>query len=639
MKRPAIWALVFLICGIAVVSADLPFALFFVGAVAASAVLYRACGYWPVVLFAAFFVVGAWRVTDSLHSHTTEAFHGEFSGRVLDIGITSGGNQRATIRGEHPQTGAAVRIMAYIRPFQRQLLLGQEVTLSGEFQPLNRPLNPGGFDQFQHLRSQGIDATIWPENIAAGEVNPSLMVVLRQFRERLSAVYDGILPPREAGIVKSMILGDRVDLDRDLAYIYRTMGIFHILSISGLHVTILMVAASKFFGIFLQERRVSIVVLALAVLYCLMTGAAVATVRAVTMGGFLVGGKIFHRDYDLLSSISCACIVLLIFEPLFLFNVGFQLSFAAVFGIGVLTAPVERLLAKLKFPSSTASWLNFRKSIAVSISAVSATYIVFAHHMYEIPIYSVLGNIVIMPTVTIILVLGLVVGLVGLVAMPVAALLSGAVFFILRFYEIAAVFFSNLPLAMLPTSGGSLLISAIWAGTLASFAFAFHAFGKEFKQRIFLFFALAATLIIVIHMHENPATLQTTQLKSTWNYEPTFTVKRHRSDTLIIGAPSHNETALLRYLDKRNVRQAALLLTTPPHPRDVTRLAEILPRIHTLYLPAHPDGVTLSLMNQALTQLALPPHIVFLNHGDTRSAHGTQIQVFALPMGELEVVW
>lgn len=648
MKRPILWALGFLILGIIFGMEGFPFVSFFIFAVVLCVVLYRVYKYWPVIFFALFFLLGAWRVGHSLHSHTLEPIAAGFSGVVLDTGYTAGGNQRAVVRGVHPKTGGRVRIMAYIRPHMPRLQLGQEVTLTGEILPLSRPVNPGGYDQFQHLRSQKIDAVIWPESIETGEVRRSFPVILRQVRDRVATVYDKLLPPREAGIIKSMVLGDRMELDRDLADAYRTMGIFHILSISGLHVTILMVAANKLLALVMNERRAGIIVLVMMILYCLMTGAAVATVRAVTMGGVLVGAKILFREYDLLASVALACIALLMYEPLYLFNAGFQLSFGAVFGIGVLTAPIERLLTKLRLPlhilasrqicglerisSVLPAAQAARKSLAVGIAAVVSTYIVFAHHFYEIPLYSLLGHLVIAPTAAILLVFGVAVGLIGLIFMPAALLLSGTVYFILRFYETAAVFFSSLPFATLGTGGGNIILSALGTLVLCTFAYSFYSFDEDFRRRSKFFASAVLLLTIAVFLQTNPPRLQITQL-----YTPgAYTVLRRRTDTLIIGAPHGGEGALLRYLDKRGANSASLLLTHPPRPTDTERLARLMPRIHTIYLSAHAEGITESLMHTTLAQLNLPPNIIYLQDGDKRIANGITVQVYALPMGRFE---
>ena len=609
MKRPLLYALGFLVTGIVIGRApafaaydpillfglSLGLGLLFCG------FLYRVYRYKAVFAFVLFLLLGLLRVDGSIHSYVTEPVYVEFHGVVMDVGRTSGGNQRAIIRGNiygigentyvdfHESDvnqsiymgeyggGYRFRVMAYIRPHQPQVVLGQEVIITGYLQPLQRADNPGGYDQFQHLRSQKVDASVWPDAVILGEVRSSLTVVLRRFRDRLADVYDNLLPSREAGVIKSMILGDRLDMDQDLAGQYRRMGIFHILSISGMHVTILTMAAFSLLKLVMPERRAGVLVLVVMIAYCLMTGAAVPTVRAVTMGGLLVLGRVLYRDYDLLASVSLAGIVLLIYEPLYLFNVAFQLSFGAVFGIGILKAPIERGLALLRLPKG-----KLRESLSVGIAAVVASYIVFAHHLYEIPLYSVLGNLVIMPTVTVLLVLGVLVGLIGLVWLPGAYIIAGPVYFILRFYELASSFFASLPGAMAIVGGGSLAVTGLGVGVVLAFAYAFSGFGDDFKKRLVLFFSLVLVLIGAVFVRDFPLDLRVTALRTHGEY----VVLRHRGDMLVVGNARGGEAVLLRYMDMRGVSRAhGLILTTPPRPADIRRLEGLLPRIQVLYLP------------------------------------------------------
>jgi len=574
MTRPVLWIFGFLICGIVLGAyGSLPlFGLVILLGLFLCYLLYRGYKYGPVFVFVLFLALGFWRAGHSLHSHTTYPGYVTLSGIVQDVGITAGGNQRVIVRLDN-----GMQVMAYIRLHMPQAELGQEIIMTGELRPLSLPQNPGGYNQFQHLRSQKIDATIWPDTVTLGEVQLSITVVLRMVRDRIAAVYDTLLPPREAAILRSMVLGDRARLDQDLADQYRTMGIFHILSISGLHVGILMMAFSGFLGVFLSERRASIIVLVIMVLYCLMTGASASTVRAVTMGGLLIFGKILGRDYDLLVSVSWAGVALLIYEPLFLFNVGFQLSFVAVFGIGILSPAIDRLLAKARFPR----FGKFRRGFAVGIAASVSTYPVFGFHFYEISLYSIVGNLVIGPTAAIILILGIIVGLLGLVWITGAGFLIGTVYYILRFYEMASGFFSELPHAMLLTGGGNLIIAGLGAAVLLSFVYAFNGFGEVFRRRLRLFGFTVVLLIAAVFVRHNPRGLYVTQLSTFGNY----TVLRHGGDVLIAGAPRGSEHTLLQYLDRHGVFKAnGLVLIEPPRPQDAHRLLLLTERISVLYV-------------------------------------------------------
>jgi ComEC/Rec2-related protein len=539
------------------------------------------------------------------------------------------------VRGTHPTTGATVQIMARLPLYFPPLEMGQNVSMYGLFSPLFYPENPGGYNQFRHLRAAGADATLLVANLHRLDLQRSLMTELRRLRDRMAAVFDYALPPREAAVLRSMILGDRLDMDRELSDLYRVMGIFHILSISGMHVTILMLALNKVLGLVMDTRRAGLVALVIMVLYCLMTGAAEATVRAVIMGGVLVFSKVLGRENNLLAATAWACISILLFSPMQLFSAGFQLSFGAVFGMAILSAPIDRLLTMAKLRNAKA-----RQTFSVGLAAVTSTYPIFAFHFYEIPLYSVLGNLVIAPTATMLLVLGIVVGIAGLLWMPAAVVLSGPVYYILRFYELAARVFSTLPGAMLQTGGGNVFITLAAFGLLAAFTWTFGAWGRSFSRRGLLLVLAAGLLALAQAAHVHPRALSQTQLAGAGGY----TVLRIRGDALVLGAPLGGERDVLRYLDMHRIEHAALVLTALPRPQDAHRLATLLPRIHTIYVSGHPTGAQASFRAaalQAARQLlenagyTMPP-VVYVHHGEVRRAHGTAVEFTEGPQGILD---
>ena len=627
MKRPVVWVLVFLVLGIVYGNSFGVSWLVFAVVAFACACLFRAYRYLPVFIFALFFVLGFFRINDSNFNHTYEVIEGAvFSGTTLDVFYTTGGNRGVVIRGVHPATGERVRILAYLRPFQPRPVLGQNISVVGDLTPLGRAVNPGGYDQFRHLRPNKIDSFMWPTNVGLGEASTGLMVISRQLRDMLAGVFDNFLPSREAGVIKAMLLGDRSDLDPALADMYRVMGIFHILSISGLHVAILMVAVQGALGAFFPVRRAAFFALLFMAFYCVMTGAAVPTVRAVMMCSVSVFGKILFRDYDLITALSWAAVILLIFEPLYLWSVGFQLSFGAVYGIGLMKLPLERAIVKLYGRSKLGG------SLAVGIAAVVSTYIVFAFHFYEINTYSLLGNLVIAPTVSLLLVLGLVMGLVGLVWMPLAGVLSGPLYFILRFYEMSAQFFYTLPFALLPTGGGSLIIAGIGVLVLVSFVWWFHGFGVNFAKRRLLFLASVILLSISVVVQLNPLRPQMTLLYTDGGY----TVIRYRGDVVVIGTAAGGERDLITYLDKRGIRLASLILTETPSPQNVRRLRSLEDRIDTLYLPANASEIATSLMREAMQGHEFG-EMIMLGDGDVRVFGQLEVAVRELVVNVIEV--
>lgn len=635
MKRPILWATVFLIVGIVLgyfvydaapawwMTLPLTWIGFaFIAVTFICICLYCEYKYLPILLLIVCTATGIWRVQQSLHNYTTETIETRFTGTVRDVGITASGNQRAIISGEHPILHNTVRVMAYINPELRFVDIGQTVTIIGALAPLARPGHPGDYDQLLHLRGMKIDAVMWPQSIEYGGMTRSIMTVLMGFRDRLAHIYDQALPYREAAIIKAMTIGDRLDMTDDLSNLYRAMGIFHIISISGLHITILMLVANKLFSFIINPRKAGIIVLGIMILYCMMTGMNVATVRSVMMGGVLVLGKTLYKDYDLLASLSLVCLLLLLYEPFYLFNAGFQLSFIAVFGIGVFTEPIERLfvLLKLHVPKTLSN------NLAGGIAAVISTYPVIAYHFYEIPTYSVLGNLVILPTTTIILVVGILIGLVGLFYMPAAILLAGTAYYILRFYELAGRFFINLPLAILQTGGGSILIATFGFVVLFAFLFTMKAYGKAMFLRSTTIVLAVILLFVAVHVRAHPKSIRITALDTYGGY----TVMRLHDATMVSGKPFGGEDAVLSYLKRYNTMVAGgLILLDAPRPQDLERLIKLLPHFKRVYVADSMGVVGFNMLNEAAekieTQGMPAPKIIMVRTGDVIT--NTQLQI------------
>jgi ComEC/Rec2-related protein len=358
--------------------------------------------------------------------------------------------------------------------------IGLKVTFSGMLEPLEHPTAPGDFDEFRYLRSRKTDAKVFPDKIEiteGGDINLylRLLIFLRQTRDRLVNVYDAALPPREAGIMKSVLLGDKSGLDEDTAELYRASGTYHLLCISGLHIGIFLLGLGGMFKLFINERYAWLAGLFILILYALLTGASVSTVRATVMGAVFVFSKLIFRDYDLPSSTSFACIALLIYEPLYLYDAGFQLSFGAVFGIAFLTAPVERGLSRIMrgFP--------YKNALASGIAATLATYPILMYHFQEISTYGVIVNLFIIPTASLLVVSGLIVGIAGLFFIPAAMFLAGVSYYMLMFYDIICNFFNGLPYAQIQTGPPNLMICALVYAAIACFAMALSKFNNKLK--------------------------------------------------------------------------------------------------------------------------------------------------------------
>jgi len=427
------------------------------------------------------------------------ARHGfvRIEGTVEDVSETRTGRQRVSIRAIAFRIGpsqdvhqSTQGILTYL-PDGAYVSLGQRVVVSGYLLPLDGARNPGGFNEFQFLRSRGIDYKIFAEAVDAYEIILTPAMHIRNFGVRLSAVFDDALPPWAAGIMKAMIVGDRTSLDNDVRDMYRSVGMFHILVVSGLHVSILAIAierALKFCG--MAAKRRSALTILFIILFTILTGAGVATIRAAIMGIALVMSGLLGYESDTPTSISIAAIALLLFQPLYLFDPGFIYSFSVVLALSLGTPPVDKALTMLTGKHSRlALILNnwyVKRYLAATISANAAYFIVNAWFFHEVSPISPLVNFILLPSVFFVIVLGFaiaIIGIFGAVGIFLAQILAFPLWSLLTIYDFVISWSLRLPYATIVTGRQSVFVLVISIAAIIAFIAIMHM-GKNIPKRL-----------------------------------------------------------------------------------------------------------------------------------------------------------
>ena len=195
---------------------------------------------------------------------------------------------------------------------------------------------------------------------------------------------------RQADLVKGMLLGDKTGLSEQTRWEFQQTGISHILAVSGLHVgflAALMIGAlhkSK-----LKPKTQAAVLLGVLWSYCALVGFPASAVRATVMASVHQTVQAAGRRTDLLESLSIAALVLLVFDPLQILLAGFQLSFAAVWGIGTITQALVRRCKK-----GPTRLIN---SLSTSLGAQLGIWPVSLQYFQGISVISVLANLIVVP--------------------------------------------------------------------------------------------------------------------------------------------------------------------------------------------------------------------------------------------------
>jgi competence protein ComEC len=274
------------------------------------------------------------------------------------------------------------------------------ILLSANFKPIKSPLNPHQFNYKQYLARQGIHQQVFLKKESyksLGKRRSSLGGISAIIRAKINAALQKhAFSENTLAIMNALLLGQRQDITNELRNDYANAGAIHILAVSGLHVGILLLLLNFLFKPIerIQHGKLIKMFLVVGLLWCfaLIAGGSASVVRAVTMFSFVAVGLSVKRRKTITFSLISSAFLLLLVKPMFLFDVGFQLSYLAVFGI-VWVQPKLANLFNCKY------WI-FRKIwslCSVSIAAQMGVLPLSLYYFHQFPGLFFLSNVLIIP--------------------------------------------------------------------------------------------------------------------------------------------------------------------------------------------------------------------------------------------------
>ncbi len=283
--------------------------------------------------------------------------------------------------------------------------IGNIIKVRGKLRQFEEAANKGNFDSRKYYLSLGfygkIEAgTIEVINSEYSGIRQGLYELRMEIIERLEKLCSdnkGIFSiiNNKNGIIGAIILGDKTDLDSDIKELYSVSGIAHILAISGLHISFIGMAIYRLLRRrfrFLFSAAVSIPVV---LSFGIMSGFGISTIRSIIMFILKIIGEVLGRKYDAITAISLAGLVLLVQNPFVVCNSGFQMSFGAIIAIVLILPIVEEIL-------NTDNKIIKVLSANFTISLVMNP--ILAWNYYELPTFSFLLNIVVVPLMSVVIV-------------------------------------------------------------------------------------------------------------------------------------------------------------------------------------------------------------------------------------------
>ncbi len=281
------------------------------------------------------------------------------------------------------------------------LKYGSQIILKKSLQPIQNSGNPEALDYsryclFQNITGQGFVSSndyILLSSLNANWFN-SMLFTVRDWS--LYTLKQNIHSNKELGIAEALLIGYRNDLDKDLVQAYSNTGVVHIIAISGLHIAVIYSALLLFFSMFkaykLKRWIEPVIILFVIWTFTLVAGAAPSVLRATVMFTFILAGNILQRNGNVYNTLAASAFVLLLANPFYLWDVGFQLSYAAVLSIVIFFKSINALLY---FKNKFLRWIW--QLAAVSLSAQIFTLPFIMYHFHQIPVLFLFSNLLIVP--------------------------------------------------------------------------------------------------------------------------------------------------------------------------------------------------------------------------------------------------
>ena len=290
----------------------------------------------------------------------------------------------------------------------QNLEIGTHLQVIGMVFKNKAPSNPNLFDYGKYLENQEIYAQVYPKKVIVGKSESNLWSFFSNFRERIiSNLERSAISKNELNVLNALILGQQQDISPEILKEYQYAGAVHVLSVSGLHVGFIMMFLTFLLKPIGNSRKGSLIKLSIIVLslwsFAVLTGLSPSIVRSATMFSFLAIGMHLRRTVNIYHTLLVSMLLILLFKPSFLFDVGFQLSYLALFFIIWL----QPILSNIWKPKNRIV-IHFWDIITVSFAAQIGAMPLSIYYFHQFPGLFFVTNLLILPLIGVIMAVGII---------------------------------------------------------------------------------------------------------------------------------------------------------------------------------------------------------------------------------------
>lgn len=302
------------------------------------------------------------------------------------------------------------KILLYVPKKQKtEIEIGNKIKLFETPKILQNALNPNQFDYSKYLNNQNVfhEIKIKETNTIVVSTDTNFYYYINLIKSKLLKSYDvKTFKKDNYNLLMALLFGEKTELSKEITTNYTQAGIIHILAISGLHIALI-------YGIVLwltkpllrfKKGKLYIFLISLCILwfYAILAGFSASIVRAAVMFSVVALAKMINRQSNIYNSLAVSALLLLLYNPNYLFDVGFQLSFAAVLSIVIF----QPLVRKYSY-SKHLIILKIKELLLISLVAQVGVLPLILYYFGQFPLLFLLANLIAIPLSSLILILGL----------------------------------------------------------------------------------------------------------------------------------------------------------------------------------------------------------------------------------------
>ena len=481
---------------------------------------------------------------------------------------------------------------------------GDIIELVGKINPLGFPRNPGSFNERSYMLIRGITTKIKADeiNIKQNTRGPSIVSKVQNY---YSQMFEKIMPDNEAQIMKAMLLGDKVFLSKEIQNLYKDVGIAHVLAISGLHISIIAGVLwwiLKRLGI--SDSVQSMVIIILLWMYAYLTGFSISITRSATMMSVIIIAKLLDEKPDPITSWGFAALVLLLYNNLYLWDIGFQLSFIAVGSLIIISPLINTIYYIPK---------KIRSYIAPLIAVTIGTTPIIAYHYYIISPIGLIMNLLLVPLIIIVVSVGFIAMLILPFGLVFPKIVIGSAYYLLKLVEKISTLALKIPFSTLIIGRPSKLELIVYLIlTLSILLYLTLDIDKRKRGRYYLLVFNACLLAFICIQRLLPGELRVTFLDVGQGDSIVITSPNHKT-FVIDGGIKGNGKKIEQFLKYNGIRKVDGLILSHAHADHMDGLGELalsypIERLFLSELPLEDD--TFKAFYDIILSVDIPLHIM-----------------------------